>query len=278
MPNPDAAPNNRIAPTLAPQSGLVTLRVRPSWWVQLLTMIALTVKHRAFRNELIAAVFAPVVFTLGFYLPLRLVMEFKGIDYAQYVVAIIVLQTMAFTMTSTAQTAAVQAKVGFSSRLRTMPINTLLPMAARVTSALVRSVVSLLAAIGFGYVIGFRLNAGPAQSLLFCVFALAVGFVFTVGADALGTASRNPEAVSQALTLPILIFGMLSTGFVPESGFPEWIRPFARNQPISQFSSAMRDMASTGVTWEGLWPALAWLAGIALVCIPLAIWASARPE
>ena len=110
------------------------------------------------------------------------------------------------------------------------------------------------------------------------MFALAVGTVLSLGADALGTLTKSPESVSQALTLPTLVFGMLSTGFVPETGFPEWIRPFARNQPISQFAVSMRDMAGDGVTLHTLWPALAWLVGGAIVLTPLAIWASVRRQ
>ncbi|QBS42872.1 ABC transporter permease [Nocardia sp. CS682] len=230
----------------------------------------------ATKGELIVAVVTPLVFTLGFYLPLRFVMKFQGIDYAQYVMPIIVLQTMAFTMMSNAQLAAFEALTGLSTRMQTMPIGMLVPLSARIAAGLVRSVTSLTAALIFGYLIGFRFVAGFGQAVLFCVFSLAVGTTLALGADALGSLTKSPESLSQALTLPTLIFGMLSCGFVPERSFPDWIQGFVRNQPISQFSFALRDMAAGGVTWQVLWVPLTWVIGLALVFIPLSIWASVR--
>ncbi|WP_330252200.1 ABC transporter permease [Nocardia sp. NBC_00565] len=234
------------------------------------------VRTMAVKGELIIAMVTPLVFTLGFYLPLRYVMKFQGIDYAQFVMPIIVLQTMAFTMMSNAQLSAYEALTGLSTRLQTMPIGMLVPLSARVAAGLVRSLTSLTAAIFFGYMIGFRFVAGPGQAVLFCAFSIAVGTVLALGADALGSLTKSPESLSQALTLPTLIFGMLSCGFVPEGSFPLWIRPFVRNQPISQFSFAMRDMAQDGVGWNVLWVPLTWLVGMAIVFTPLAVWASVR--
>ncbi|MBF6327630.1 ABC transporter permease [Nocardia transvalensis] len=230
----------------------------------------------ATKGELIVAVITPLVFTLGFYLPLRFVMKFSGIDYAQFVMPIIVLQTMSFTMMSNAQIAAFESMTGLNTRMQTMPIGSLVPLVSRISAGLVRSVTSLTAAILFGYLIGFRFVAGFGQAVLFCAFSLAVGTVLAIGADALGCLTKSPESLSQALTLPTLIFGMLSCGFVPEGGFPQWIRPFVRNQPISQFSFAMRDMAASGVSWHVLWVPLVWLGGLAVCFVPLAIWASVR--
>ncbi|WP_245562454.1 ABC transporter permease [Nocardia araoensis] len=234
------------------------------------------VRTMATKGELIVAAVTPLIFTLGFYLPLRYVMKIQGVDYAQYVMPIIVLQTMAFTMMSNAQLAAFEAMTGLSTRLQTMPIGTLVPFTSRICAGLVRSVTSLTAAVLFGYLIGFRFVAGAGQAVLFCAFSLAVGTVLAVGADGLGSLTKSPESLSQALTLPTLIFGMLSCGFVPERNFPEWIRPFVRNQPISQFSFALRDMAADGVTWQVLWVPLVWLIGLAAVFTPVAIWASVR--
>ncbi|MBF6272316.1 MULTISPECIES: ABC transporter permease [Nocardia] len=234
------------------------------------------VRTMATKGELVVAVITPLVFTLGFYLPLRYVMQFRGIDYAQFVMPIIVLQTMSFTMMSNAQIAAFESMTGLHTRMQTMPIGPMVPLVSRICAGVVRSVTSLIAASIFGYMIGFRFTAGLGQAVLFCAFSLAVGTVLAIGADALGSFTKSPEALSQALTLPTLILGMLSCGFVPESGFPAWIRPFARNQPVSQFSFALRDMAAGGVSWHVLWVPLVWLISLTAAFVPLAVWASVR--
>jgi len=228
------------------------------------------------NGELLLAVIAPVVFGLSFYLPLKFVMQMRGLDYAQFLMPIIVLQSMAFAAITAAQIAAQESSSGFTARLQTMPVLSAVPLAARMSGRFVRAVVSLIAALGFGYAIGFRFSAGLGQAVLFCAMALAIALVLCLGADALGTLSGSPEATAQALTLPQLILGMLSCGFVPVEGFPEWIQPFVRNQPISQFSIAMRDMAEGGVTWPVLLPSVLWLAGLAVGCAAIAVWANSR--
>lgn len=250
--------------------------VHPNSFAQWRALTGRIVRTMATKGELIVAVLFPAVITVAFYLPLRYVMQVQGIDYAQYVMPIIVLQTMAMTMMSNAQLAAFEALTGLSTRLQTMPIGSLVPLLSRISAGLVRSGASLAATVGYGYLIGFRFTGGLLQALAFCGFALTVGVVLTLGADALGSFTKNPEALSQALTLPILIFGMLSTGFVPEAAFPSWARAFARNQPISQFAQTLSDMAAGHLSWAGTWVSLVWLGGVGVFFLPLAVWASVR--
>ncbi|MCA1006195.1 ABC transporter permease [Rhodococcus hoagii] len=251
-------------------------RPDPNGFHQWLALTGRSLKTMVKTGELAVAVVAPLIFTVGFYLPLRFVMKLQGIDYAQFLMPIIVLQAMAFTAISASQVASVEALHGLTTRLKTMPVSGPVPLLSRMTRALVRSVITLAAALVYGYAIGFRFNAGVTQAALFCALALAISVALSLGADAIGTLAKSPEATSQALALPQLILGMLSCGFVPETGFPEWIRPFVRNQPISQFSYAMRDMAAGGVTASTLFPAVAWCVGLVVVFAPLAVWASMR--
>ncbi|GCE42648.1 putative ABC transporter membrane protein [Rhodococcus wratislaviensis] len=227
-------------------------------------------------GQLFIAVLAPLIFTIGFYLPLRLVMKFQGVDYAQFVMPIIVLQAMAFTAISAAHRAATEASNGMNSRFQTMPIGAGIPLAARMTASLVQSSISLVASICYGLLIGFRFSGGVGQTVAFCALAMAIGFTLTTGADALGTLTRSPEVTSQALTLPQLILGMFSSGFVPVTQFPEWAQGFVRNQPISQFSTAMRAMTDGTITFQLLTPTLLWCAGFAIVFLPLSIWSNVR--
>jgi ABC-2 type transport system permease protein len=246
------------------------------WWALTTRLVRVMA-----RGELYAAVVMPLVFTVALYFPLHHIMQsantLGGLSYAQYVMPLIVLQTMAFTMVSNSQLAAWEAGRGFISRLQTMPVAQVAPFAARIAAGVVRSIVSLAATIAFGYMIGFRFLAGFDQAVLFCIFTLAVGTTLAVGADALGSLTKSPEALSQALTLPVLIFGMLSVGLTSDKQFPRPIRGFVRNQPISQFTYVLRDLTThTGVSWHVLWVPLTWLIGMAGSFIAAAIWAGGR--
>lgn len=252
-------------------------RPQPTAFEQWLALSGRNMHTMWVYGQFFVAVLAPLIFTIGFYLPLKLVMQLTaGVDYAQFVMPIIVLQAMAFTAVSAAHRAATEASNGMNSRFQTMPITTGVPLAARMTACFVHSAISLIAAIGYGYLIGFRFQAGIDLTIAFCAFAMLVGFTLTAGADALGTLTKSPTVTSQALTIPQLILGMFSSGFVPVSNFPEWAQGFVRNQPISHFATSLRSMTDGTLTLHGLVPSILWSAGLALVFIPLSIWANVR--
>ncbi|MBF6171850.1 antibiotic transporter [Nocardia blacklockiae] len=247
-------------------------RARPGtaqqWWVLTARLITPSLK----TGEVLGSILAPAAFTASFYLPLDRVMSFSGTgfsSYAQFMMPIVILQAAAFTAIGAAFRAATDAVSGLDRRFGTMPIAPLVPVAARMAGNLFRLAVALAAALLCGHVIGFRFHLDAAHTLGFLVLALAIGVAFTLGADVIGTVSRSPEGVTQALVLPPLIFGMLSTGLAPAHQFPHWVQPFVRNQPVSQFAIALRSLAGdTGPTaaasWATLGPALLWVGALVL--------------
>ncbi|MEC3955092.1 ABC transporter permease [Nocardia sp. CDC153] len=185
---------------------------------------------------------APMIFFLCFYVPLRRSMEAGGLDYAQYLLPVIVLQGMFFTAMSAGDRAARDTFSGMGTRLRSMPVRPWVPMAARMSANLVRAVVAIAGALVIGYVFGFRFH-DPAGALGFALLALAFAAAVVIGADTLGVATGKPEIGASALLAPQLLLIMMSTGFVPAQAFPGWIQPFVRNQPVSQAAAALRGLA-----------------------------------
>jgi ABC-2 type transport system permease protein len=227
-------------------------------------------------GQLFIAVLAPAIFTVGFYLPLRFVMSFQGVDYAQFVMPIIVLQAMAFTAISAAGKAAQEAVNGMNARFQTMPVFAGVPLASRMSASFVHCTISLIAALVYGYIIGFRFTGGLGSTALFVAMSLAIAMTLSLGGDLIGTLTRSPERTSQALTVPQLILGMFSAGFVPVAQFPEWSQWFVRNQPISQFSISMRAIADGTVTLHLMTPAILWCVGLFVVITPITVWANVR--
>ncbi|ORM25000.1 ABC transporter permease [Williamsia sp. 1135] len=220
------------------------------------------------QGEFFLSITAPVFLTICFYIPLRAIMNnYPGMDYAQFLMPVICLQSVGFVATSAAMRAANDGSLGLTNRLRSMPVNAMVPLMARLGANMVLLVISLVWAVISGLVIGWRPDSGVLNLIGFFTVAFVVGMILAFGADIIGTISRNPEATSQALALPQLILGMLSTGFIPEERFPEWIQPFARNQPISQFTDLMRGFDGGTVTWGLLIPPLCWAGGVALVAV-----------
>ncbi|GAC47278.1 ABC transporter permease [Gordonia aichiensis] len=220
-------------------------------------------------GEIAFSLIAPALFALCFYLPLRTIMnQYPGMNYAQYLMPIIALQSMGFAATSAAMRSATDTDAGINRRFRAMPIPSAIPVLARTSTNIVLLVVALICACIASLIIGWRPVEG-GQGVGLVVLSLAIGLLFVLLADAVGAVAPSPEATSQILGLPLLIFGMLSTGFVPETQFPEWIRPFVRNQPFSQLTGAMRSLNDGTATWSTLFPAFAWMAVFAALCVVL---------
>ncbi|MCF3939721.1 ABC transporter permease [Gordonia tangerina] len=242
----------------------------PVFWRQWVAATGRAVRSAHSEGEFVIAVVMPMVFALGFYLPLRLIMADRGIDYAQFLMPIIVLQAIAFTAVAAAQRATLEKLRGMSRRMASMPVRPLVPLFARMSTSMIRSVISMVAALVFGALLGFSFDGDPLDTLGFVTFALALGLVLAIGADSLGLIARSPEATSQLLVLPQLVLGLLSTGFVPEDSFPDWAQPFARNQPISHFAATMRELAAGEPTMHTALPALVWLGALAVVFVGIA--------
>ena len=80
-----------------------------------------------------------------------------------------------------------------------------------------------------------------------------------------GPAPAASRGSSQLLTAPQLLLFMLSTGIAPEKTFPDWLRPYVRNQPVSQVAETLRGLATGQVAVGNLAASLAWCVGMVLV-------------
>ncbi|GED99901.1 doxorubicin resistance ABC transporter permease protein DrrB [Gordonia spumicola] len=254
----------RPVETVSTPTGLRTLR---QW--QTLTVRGL---KKVLRNgEFVFAFIAPAFLALCFYLPLRKVMDATGdLDYGSFLMPIILLQAMSFAATSAAMRAAFDVSQGINTRFRVLPMPGWVPLAARIVTNVALLVVSMVCGVIACLIIGWRPGGGVGGTAVLFATTLGIGLLLALLADGLGLVANSPEATSQVLGLPTMILGMASTGFVPEERFPEWIQPFARNQPISQFVAVLRGADSTEpLTWSIVGPTVYWCIGIAVVAIVL---------
>jgi ABC-2 type transport system permease protein len=260
-------------------AALMATRPEPSvfgqWRVLTHRLIAPSLRN----GEVLTTIVAVVVFAAGWYIPLNHLMGSRSgmSSYAQFLMPLIALQGISFAAITGALRAATDAVKGINRRFDSMPIAPLTPLAARMSAGVYRCAVGTAAALITGYVIGFRFYNGLGYAVAFCLGLLAIGMVLSFMADLLGTYSKNPEATTQWLMLPQLIFGLLSVGIQPAEHFPDWIQPVVRNQPISQFIYALRALggdttqAAGSVTWSVIGPSVAWLVGVAALMVPLSL-------
>jgi ABC-2 type transport system permease protein len=245
------------------------------WWVLTNRLISPTLRN----GEVITALVASVVFTVGWYIPLNNILGPRSgmSSYAQFLMPLVALQGISFAAITGALRAATDSVKGINRRFDSMPIAPFTPMAARMSAGLYRCAVGTAAALISGHIIGFRFHGGWVNAIGFCLLLLAIGLVLSFLADLLGSSSKNPEATSQWLMLPQLIFGLISVGIQPAEHFPDWIQPIVRNQPISQFIYALRALGGdttpgAGVAnWATIGPSVAWLMGVMTIMVPLSV-------
>ncbi|CAM3620127.1 ABC transporter permease [Smaragdicoccus niigatensis] len=250
------------------------------WWVLTLRTIAPSLRNGEFGLSVIA----PIFFTVTVYLPLSGVMKDSipnVTSYAQFVMPMILLQGAAFSSITAAFRAATDQVEGINRRFAAMPIAAWTPVAARMTANMIRAVITTVAALICGYVIGFRFYLSPVYAIAFFLVALLIGLVLALIADVLGSVTKSPEAVSQAMIVPQMFFGLLSSGIAPDDQFPGWLAPFVRNQPISQLANLLRALSgetptSGPPTWSQVAPGLLWLALLIGLLAPLAVRMNSR--
>lgn len=245
------------------------------WWVLTNRLVSPTLRN----GEVATALVASVVFTVGWYIPLNNILGPRSgmSSYAQFLMPLVALQGISFAAITGALRAATDSVKGINRRFDSMPIPAFTPVAARMSAGLYRCAVGTFAALVSGHIIGFRFHGGLVNAVLFCALLLAIGLVLSFLADLLGSNSKNPEATSQWLMLPQLIFGLISVGIQPAENFPEWIQPIVRNQPISQFIYALRALGGDttpgagDVSWAVIGPSVAWLVGVMVIMVPVSV-------
>jgi ABC-type multidrug transport system permease subunit len=91
-----------------------------------------------------------------------------------------------------------------------------------------------------------------------------------------GLAIGDEESVQAFGLIGVFPLTFLSSAFVPIATMPGWLQAFANNQPVTFVIDAMRALALGGPVEADLWTSLAWLAGIFVVFLPLAVRACRR--
>jgi ABC-2 type transport system permease protein len=216
-------------------------------------------------GEMIFEMVTPVAYLAGFTVALHGLVDTGRMSYAQYLLPAVVVQSMIFVALMTADRAARDHLSRLGERLRTLPIAASAPVSARMAATLMRAALALLVAMVAGYAFGFRMTGGLGYGVAFVLIALLLCLAVALGADALGSRTNSLQGASYLLFVPQVLLFMLSTGIAPERTFPGWLRPYVRNQPVSQVAESLRGLGAGHVVVSNLAASLAWCVGMLLV-------------
>jgi len=194
-----------------------------------------------------------------------------GLEYIDFVMPGIFVQTAVFGSVQTGIGLAEDLSKGLIDRFRSLPMARSAVLAGRTTSDTVRNLFVVSLMIGVGFLLGFRFHAGLGPALGAIGLVLLFGHAFQWISALIGLAVQDVEATQAAGFVWIFPLVFASSAFVPIETMPDWMRWFAERNPVSVTVDALRALTLGGPTTTHLWQAFAWMAAILGVFVPLAI-------
>ncbi len=199
-----------------------------------------------------------------------------GGGYVEFLLPGIIGQTAAFACFGTAIALAEELTKGVIDRLRSMPMARSAVLTGRLVADTGRMLITVLIVITVGVAVSFRFHNGAGNAVLMVVMATVFGCAFCLIAAFTGLAIGDEEAVQAFGLIWLFPLTFLSSAFVPIQSMPGWLQAFANNQPVTFVVNTMRALALGGPIEADLWKSIAWLAGIFVVFVPLAVRAYKR--
>jgi ABC transporter DrrB family efflux protein len=250
-------------------------RTSPAWVVS--DMLTITkrnlLKYVRLPTLLVFSTIQPVMFVLLFrYVFAGAISGLPpGVDYVNYLMPGIFVQTVIFGSTQTGVGLAEDLAGGLIERFKSLPMARSAVLTGRTLSDAARNgfVVTLMTIVG--YLVGFRFQGNVIDAFLAFFLAIAFGYAFSWISAWFGLAAGNVEAAQAASFVWIFPLVFASSAFVPVNTMPGWLRAFAKVNPVSITVDAARELSLGLPFGKDLFFALLWMAGILVVFIPLAV-------
>ena len=191
-------------------------------------------------EQVVFNIVSPIMFVLLFrYVFGGAIGGLQGLNYVNYLIPGIAVQTVLFSAGVTGFALADDLQKGFIYRLRSLPMARSAVFGGRVVADTGVNAFGLVVLILTGFAVGFRPESAPGlllAGILLLLFALAV----SLGYALIGMVVRSPEGVNAA-TFPIIFPATFaSSAFVPVETMPSWLQGFATHQPVSVVINAAR--------------------------------------
>lgn len=215
----------------------------------------------------------PILFVLLFNYAWGGAIRPPGVDqYIDYVLPGIFVLSIAFGASQTGVAIAEDLASGMIDRFRALPVARSAVLAGRTVADAIRNLFVIALMTGVATLVGFRFHAGAAAALGAVGLALAVGVAFSWVFALLGLLVRDSESAGIGGLLAVIPLLFTSSTFVPVATMPGWLQAFAKVNPITVTVDALRVLCLGGPTATRVWLALAWIVGLLLVTVPLAVW------
>ena len=269
------------AMTMQPAADPLPARVGPLQAVQQTCSLAwrtlVQVKHNPL--ELMDFSVQPIMFLLLFVYVFGGAIGGSAHGYLQFVLPGIIVQNSLFTTMNTAVGLSTDLDKGFSSRLRALPIARFTPLGGRIVADIAKQAWAVTMLLTIGTILGFRFGTGAGRPLgvlaaygLVLVCTLAISWALVL----VSMLAANPEKVQIFGFVTLFPITFTSDAFVRTATMPGWLQAWAKVNPVSLISDAMRGLLVSGPTARPVTESLLYAAAFTLVFAPLAVRAFRR--
>jgi oleandomycin transport system permease protein len=191
--------------------------------------------------------------------------------YLEFLLPGLLAQSIAMGSVSLGQNLNADIEKGVFDRFRSLPIARSSPLVGAVLADLARYLLLCLVFVGFGYLIGFRIQTGPVAALAALVLAVSFALCFCWVSVFVGMKARTPGAVQGVMFMLVLPLSFGSSTFVPVATMPGWLQAFTKVNPITHLVGAIRGLMVAGPVVNNLLWTFAWMAALLIVFVPLAL-------
>jgi ABC transporter DrrB family efflux protein len=214
----------------------------------------------------------PVMFVLLFVYVFGGAIATPGLDYVDFLIPGIIVQSMAFGGFVTALGLAEDLKKGLIDRFRSLPMWGPSVLTGRILADVGTNVVQLVVMLVVGIAVGFRFATPVPEVIAGIALLLLIGYAFSWVFAFIGLTASSPEASNAYGFTIIFPLTFVSSAFVPVETMPSWLEPVAEYNPFTTMVDAIRALFVGTPAGNDVWGAVAWSLGIVAVFAPLSAW------
>ncbi len=174
----------------------------------------------------------PIMFVLLFVYVFGGAIDTEPLDYVDFLIPGIIVQSMVFGGFVTALGLSEDLKKGLIDRFRSLPMWGPAVIAGRILADVGTNVIQLVIMFTVGILAGFRFATSFPEIVAGMALLLLIGYAFSWVFAFIGLSSSSPEA-SNAYGFTILFpLTFISSAFVPPETMPDWLATDRRAQPV----------------------------------------------
>jgi ABC-2 type transport system permease protein len=207
----------------------------------------------------------PIMFVLLFVYVFGGAIATPGLDYVDFLIPGIIVQSMVFGGFVTALGLSEDLKKGLIDRFRSLPMWSPAVVSGRTLADIGTNVIQLVIMFAVGILAGFRFSTSVPEVIAGIALLLLLGYAFSWVFALIGLIASSPEAANAYGFTILFPLTFISSAFVPVDTMPSWLQPIAEHNPFTTMVNAARALFVGTPAGNDVWLAVVWGIGITVV-------------